>query len=197
MISNITFELLNKYYNINKKSVLEISKKLKCSQGRVNYWLDRYRIEKRSISEAIYIKNNPKGDPFKFTSPKNIEEAKLFGLGLGLYWGEGNKANKNTVRIGNSDPALLRRFIEFLEKFFKINKTDLKFHLHIFTDIDLNEAKSFWIRELRIKESQMYKPTITKSGSLGTYRNKSKYGVLTIYYGNTKLRDTIIRMLPL
>jgi len=190
-------KVLLRIYNDERKSTEEIAKKFHCSAGKINYWLRKYGISKRSISEAIYIKHNPKGDPFCFVSPKNLEEAELFGLGLGLYWGEGNKANKTTVRIGNSDPALLKKFIEFLVKFFNISKDALRFHLHTFSDIDIGEAQRYWIKQLGIKKGQLYKPFVSVTGKLGTYRNKSKYGVLTLYYGNVKVKNILTSLLPL
>jgi hypothetical protein len=187
---------IKKLYIEKKKSVSEIARILKCSEHRINYWLAKSRVTKRSISEAIYLKYNPKGDPFQFESPRNSGEAKLFGIGLGIYWGEGNKANKNTIKIGNSDPILLRTFISFLEKFFNINKKDLKFHLHLFSDINKNASINYWTKELKVGKNQFYKPTITITGKLGTYRNKSKYGVLTIYYHNIKARNLLMSLLP-
>ncbi|MDO8667585.1 MAG: hypothetical protein Q7K35_00615 [bacterium] len=195
--NEITFEYLNNLYIDQHKSASEISKLISCSPNRINYWLKKYKISKRTISEAVYIKHNPDGDPFEFISPKNLEEAKLFGLGIGLYWGEGNRANKNTVRLGNSDAALLNKFIEFLIKFFNINKKDLKFHLHTFSDINIDEALMYWTKKLKVEKKQFYKPFVTKSGSLGTYKKKSKYGVLTVYYGNIKLKNKLISLLPL
>ncbi len=193
----LSYQKLYNLYIKNRKSVSEIGSRLGCSQGKINYWLSRYKIKKRDISEAIYIKHNPKGDPFSFKGPKNIKEAILFGLGIGLYWGEGTKANKTTVRLGNSDPILLKTFIRFLIKFFRIKKEDLKFHLHIFTDIDTGKATKFWIDELDIKKEQFYKPTMTQTGKLGTYRKKSEYGVLTVYYGNIKLKKVLMNLLPM
>lgn len=185
---------LKKLYLKNHKSVPEIAKLLKCSDSRINYWLIKHHISKRTISEAIYIKHNPRGDPFKFHLPKNLKEAILFGLGVGLYWGEGNRANKNLVKIGNTDPALLKIFIQFLIEISNIKKSDLKFHLQIFSDINIKEAVKFWMKELGIKKKQMYKTTITKTGAIGTYRKKSKYGVLTVYYANTKLRNILVNL---
>lgn len=190
-------EYLVRLYSTEQKSVAEIAEKVHCSEGRINYWLLRYKIPKRSISDAIYIKHNPEGDPFSLVLPKNLKEAELFGLGLGLYWGEGTKADKSTVRLGNSDPALLRKFIKFLIKFFNIRKEDLKFHLHTFSDIDIDEAIEFWRKELNINRDQFYKPFVTKTGKLGNYRKKSKYGVLTLYYGNVKLKNLLVSLLPL
>lgn len=194
---SLSKKILQHQYSSQKKSVAEISKLHHCSQNKINYWLSKYGIEKRSISEAVYIKNNPNGDPFKFILPNNIEDAKLFGMGIGLYWGEGNKLNKNVVRLGNSDPALLKIFINFLIKFFNIDKRDLKYHVHIFSDIPTEVALAFWKKQMEAKDKQFYKPTITISRKLGTYRKKSEYGVLTVYYANTKLRNKLISLLPL
>ncbi len=175
----------------------EIAKGLRCSLHKVSYWMEKYKIKRRSISDAVYLKKNPDGDPFKIRAPKNLEEAKLFGMGLGLYWGEGTKADKGSVRLGNTDPSLLRKFMDFLVKFFEIKRSDLKFGLQLFTDINIKEALDFWVKSLKIKYSQVGKPVITISGSIGTYRKKSKYGVLTIYYHNKKLRDILVNMLPM
>ena len=196
-MNTILVSKIKKLYLIQNKSVSVIAKKMGCSENKVNYWLSKENVKKRSISEAIYIKHNPKGDPFKFIPPVNSEEAKLFGMGLGLYWGEGTKANKSTVRLGNSDAELLNVFIKFLITFFKIRKKDLRFHLHIFTDIDMDEAYKYWIKKLKVKKEQFYKPIVTKTGKLGTYRKKSKYGVVTVYYCNKKLRDLLVNSLPL
>lgn len=196
-MSSITHQQLRKLYIDEKKSVSEIAKVMNLSETGVNYWFKKFDIPKRSISEAVYIKHNPKGDPFTFVLPNNKEDAKLFGLGIGLYWGEGTKADKGSVRLGNSDPAIMRTFIKFLITFFNIDKSDLRFHLHTFTDIDLGEAKSYWQKELKVKENQFYKPTVTITGKLGNYRKKSKYGVLTVYYANTKLRNILVDLLPM
>jgi len=188
---------LYKLYQKKQKPVSEIAGLFDCSENKINYWLAKYGIKKRSISEAIYIMHNPNGDPFSFKAPKNIEEAKLFGMGVGLYWGEGTKANKTAIRLGNSDPALLRTFTNFLVKFFKIKKEDLRFHLHIFSDINSEKATNFWIEQLGIRRYQLYKPTITKTGKIGTYRKKSEFGVLTLYYCNSKLKKVLMNFLPM
>lgn len=174
----------------------EVAKVLQCSPHKVKYWLEKYKIPRRRYSEALYLKNNPDGDPFRFTAPQNLKEAELFGIGVGLYWGEGNKANKGSVRLGNTDPLLIKKFIEFLVVIFHIKKEDLKFSLQIFSDINPSAAMDFWVKQLRIRRSQFYKTTVTRSGSIGTCRKKSRYGVLTVYYHNRKLRDLLGTLLP-
>lgn len=158
--------------------------------------MEKYKITRRSRSEATYTKKHPNGDPFKFNPPGNIAEAKLLGLGLGLYWGEGNKLNKTSIRLGNTDPQLIKVFIKFITHIFGVRKQDLRFGLQIFTDINPEQALYYWINELGVKQEQFCKPTITVSGSIGTYRHKSKFGVVTVNYHNKKLRDLLVSMLP-
>ncbi len=166
-----------------------------CSVNKVQYWLTKYAIPRRSIGDAIYQWHNPDGDPFLYDPPRTAADHALFGMGIGLYWGEGTKANLGAVRLGNTDPALLATFLAFLIRFFRIRKEDCRFGLQIFTDIDPDEALDFWIKRLKIHRRQFYKVTITLSGSIGTYRRKSRYGVLTIYYSNKKLRDALVALL--
>lgn len=184
-------ELEELYFN-NGLSSPSIAKLLGCSQHRVNYWLHKHGIQKRSISDALYKKWNPNGDPFTVRHPKTIEEATLFGLGIGLYWGEGTKANKNSVRLGNSNPALIKKFVEFLERFYQIDKSKLHFGLQIFGDMEAQEALRYWIKFLGISRKQFYPSiVVTPHRGVGNYRMKTKHGVLTVYFNNKKLRDIL------
>ncbi len=189
----LTKDRLTRLYLVEKKSVSAIAKEYQCSEGRVNYWIKKFSIPKRTISEAVYIQNNPKGDPFRVRKPQTDQEWFLYGIGIGLYWGEGNKLNDHAIRLGNTDPDLLLIFLKFLKTFFNVDAERLRFGLQIFSDIDPSVAKEFWIRKLSISSKQFQKVIVSKSlHKRGTYRKKSQYGVLTIYFSNTKLRDTIV-----
>ncbi len=183
-------KLLERWYIQNKKSVRDIARFSHCSDGKVNYWLQKYSIPKRSISEAIYLKHNPKGDPFAALQVNR--DSFIFGLGLGLYWGEGTKRNLDQVRLGNTDPYLVRSFVLFLRKAYAIDESRLRFALQIFRDMDQVKEERFWQTFLKVSAKKFYKTINTRSGSIGTYREKSKHGVLTIYFNNKKLRDILI-----
>jgi hypothetical protein len=61
--------------------------------------------------------------------------------------------------------------------------------------MDPEQAEHYWMRELGFKPEQFTKTTVTPSRGKGNYKNKTKYGVLTIRYHNKKLRDKLIEML--
>jgi hypothetical protein len=155
-------EILTDLYFKKGKSMQEIATSMSCSLHTVAYWMDRYCIKRRSRSDALYIKNNPSGDPFSVRKIESMEDAKLLGLGLGLYWGEGNKKNKNSIRLGNTNPRLIRSFIEFLVVIFGVNVSKLKFGLQIFSDIDEGQALDFWLENVKkfgIGRDQFFKVT--------------------------------------
>lgn len=179
-------------------SVASIASRLKCSQNKINYWLSKYGIPKRSISDALYLSHNPDGDPFKVRKADSLDSALLLGLGLGLYWGEGNKRNPNTIRLGNTDPLLIKKFIKFLRVILGVPILKLRFGLQIFSDMNPNKALGFWLRHLKshgVSRGQFQRLVITQARSIGTYRQKSKYGVLTVYCGNIKLKHILDKML--
>ncbi len=189
----IAKSVLEKMYTQDKLSSRAVARKLKCSEHKVNYWLEKHGIPKRTISDALYSSWNPNGDPFEVRQPNSIEEAKLYGLGIGLYWGEGTKRDKNSVRLGNSDPRLIRKFLIFLRHFYQIDERKLRFGLQVFGDMNKKKVLSFWAHSLGVSKEKFF-PTIivTPYRGVGNYRHKTRNGVVTIHFSNRKLRDIIV-----
>lgn len=177
-------------------SATTIAQNLHCSENKINYWLKKYSISKRSISEAMYLKRNPNGDPFRFDYPKTTEGIKLLGMGIGLYWGEGNKADRNSVRLGNSDPDLINKFIEFLIKICQVSPDKLRFGLQVFSDTDPEKVLDYWVKIIKFPKKQFLpKVVVTPTRGAGSYRRKSEYGVLTVYVHNKRLKNMLVDML--
>ena len=137
------------------------------------------------------MRRYPKGGPFKVSLPLFCPSSFLYGIGLGLYWGEGTKSNKHSIRLGNTDPRLIKKFLEFLVTIYEIDQSKLQFGLQIFSDMDPQKAMKFWQTILGVQSSRFQIVIVTKSGRVGTYRNKTQHGVLTIYFNNKKLRNVL------
>lgn len=172
--------------------MLEISRKLDCSANKISYWMKYHNLKRRTISESVYVKCNPSGDPFSFRAPVTKQEQFLYGLGLGLYWGEGTKANKYSVRLGNTDPKMVLIFISFLETFFNVPRKDLRYGVQVFSTMKAADVLSFWMKELSASKNQFMKVVITPKRGEGSYGRKIEHGVLTIYYHNKKMRDILV-----
>lgn len=184
-------KVLKNLYLVKKLSSFEIAKKFNCSEHKINYWLSVYKIPKRTISEAIYQKNNPEGDPFIFSYPKSLKKMFLFGLGLGLFWGEGTKRGRHAVRLSNSDPILIKKYIDFLVDIYRIDKNKLRFQLQTYDDLNVDDQIKFWRKHLQVKKSQFYKSSILVRRGRGTYLEKMKHGVVIVNFNNMKLKNLI------
>ena len=171
-------------------SMMEIAQEIGHSLSGVKYWMDKLNIPRRSRSEANYLKYNPAGDPFKIKKLKTRKDIELFNLGIGLFLGEGTKKTKHHVILTNTNPKILKLFLKFLKEICGVKNRKIKVALNIFDDVDLKEALSFWRKSLRISSS-MFRTSIIRKSRGGTYKNKSKYGTLTIYVSNTKLKKLI------
>ena len=170
--------------------MMEIAEKTHLSYHQVVYWMKNYNISRRTRSEANYLKYNPIGDPFRIKKIKTKRDSKLFNLGIGLFLGEGTKKNKFSVMLSNSDPKIIKLFLAFLTNICGVQRDKLKAALNVFDDVDLQEALNFWQKETKIPKERFTKSTIRKARD-GTYKNKSKYGTITVYISNTKLKQFI------
>ena len=191
----ISKSILFTLYTKKSKSMKEIAEILGCSLHKVSYWMGKHSLSRRTISDAVYKRANPNGDPFSVRAPHTPREWMLLGMGLGLYWGEGTKSDASSVRLGNTDPKLIKTFLSFLKTLFGVDAKDCRFGLQIFSDINPETAVTFWSGELGVNPSQFQKVVITRPRGRGTYRHKLEYGVLTVYYHNKKLRNIIMNEL--
>ena len=183
-------KLLVNLYNISKLSVSEIADTLHTSEGTVNWWMKKHEIEKRNRSDANYLKYNKNGDPFHISNIDSIEAGIIYGLGVGLFWGEGNKVNRTSLRVGNTDSDLIKTYVKFLREFCKVDESRIRFGLQLFNDSDPDKAMHYWLKKLNVSRSQfMDKISSIPTQGKGTYKKKNKYGVVTVYVNNIKLVD--------
>jgi hypothetical protein len=157
--------------------------------------MNKYGIERRSRSDANYMKYNPNGDPFKIKTHLNNEERFLRGLGLGIYWGEGTKTSKYSVRVANTDVGIIKKFREFLLIICGLKLNKITYSLICFNDANPIVARNYWSKELGILPEKFGKITIIPKQGKGTYKHKSLCGVCTIQASNIKLRSWMMDQL--
>ena len=188
----ISKEQLEQLYCDKQFSMAEIAQALDCSINKVVYWMERYQIPRRHREEANYIKHNPDGDPFKIKSLETDDDRELFQLAIGLYIGEGTKGTKGNqrVRLANTNPQVIRAFLRFLRETCGVEEEKIFAWINIFDDVNLEEAQIYWEQVTGLPRSQFHKPMVRSSHG-GNYKNKSKYGTLTVGINNSKLMGQI------
>lgn len=114
--------------------------------------------------------------------------------GLVMYWCEGDKSvESHTYRVGltSCDSAMLKLFVQWLEEFYKVGKAQLKVRLHFWPDVNEEEAKAFWAKELEIPISNFTK-SWTKPRGRGLTKRNHPNGVCRVSVSSKKLLQLII-----
>ena len=83
--------------------------------------------------------------------PESNNEILELALAM-LYLGEGAKADKS-LRLGNSNPMIVRFYVDTLERLYNLNRNSFRIALHLRADQDENQIKEFWSKELDISIS--------------------------------------------
>jgi len=177
---------LKNLYEDERLSAKQIADRLDVTEPTVVYWLDKYRIRKRSISEAIYQRINSSGDPFKVKMDLSFDEEKLKVAGLMLWATEGSRKSKHTVYTSNSDPNLIKLFVKFLLGICQVRKDKIRLRVLYYPNMEMSiaEVKNFWSQETGLPENQININTYTANHD---YRSISRYGTATVAVSNIKL----------
>ncbi len=110
----------------------------------------------------------------------NIDVAKI-SLAM-LYVAEGSKSTRGTVDFGNSDPNIIRLFMELLKKCYPIDQKKFRLVVQCRADQDILFLEDFWSKLTKISISQFYKTSVDPR-TIGKPSRKLDYkGVCRIYY---------------
>jgi len=102
-----------------------------------------------------------------------------------LYWCEGGKNEKDSLRFINSDPALIRTFLIFFRKSFITDHKKFRVLLHLHKYHNEKRQKEFWSSLTKIPKNQFLK-SFRKQNT--AKRIKENYpGCATIYYYDVRL----------
>jgi len=167
------------------KSIYDIARMLNLKPTTISYWCKDIRLSDSLIKK---ISNNGKKKARRamliYTEKQRMERLhrqaterkvgrKLLGrlshrdltmVGLGLYWGEGYKGINGELGFTNSNPDIIRFYLNWLV-ILGISKKNLIFRLTI-NNIFMNQEKRlkrFWFTKLGVRESQFTKTTLIKS----------------------------------
>lgn len=165
---------------------------MRLNASRVRWVLKKYKIQKRTISEAVrqlYITKFDKKE-FLLNTKLTPEQEKLKLAGIMLYWGEGTKKGHN-VALANSDPVMVALFVRFLREICGIDENRLHITLHHYLDQNEPSLKKFWSKSLEIPLEQFYR-SYAHLNTKGSYKKKSQYGTVSVQYSDVALLKVII-----
>jgi hypothetical protein len=182
----------------------KIQSQVKVSKSTLSLWLRTMPLSHAQI-QMLRGKNPKRIEKYKETmrvkrearATKMLENVtRHFGAlskrelelaGLFLYWGEGTKAADATVAMTNTDPDVLRFFLKWLNRF-GIKNTEVKVVLHLYKDMDVENATKFWSAYLKVPRICFRKPYIKDSKLSGlSYKSGFGHGTCSVIYYDQEL----------
>ena len=183
----VSKDVILKLYKDNLMSVQTIADYLNIKRASLDKAFTYYGIPLRSKQDQSYLQH---GKNFKIKTNMSLQDMHLYGLGIGLYWGEGNKTDPYSVRLGNTDASLIVLFVKFLKEICRIHDDDIRFGLQLFNDADQQKSLAYWMTMLNCTSDSFHKTisAIPPQGK-GTYTRRNMHGVLQVYVSNKKFKE--------
>jgi hypothetical protein len=99
-----------------------------------------------------------------------------------LYLGEGSKTHKASLMFGNSNPDIIKLFLDLLRYCYNINEEKFRCTVQCRADQDIKKLESFWSELTKIPRGQFYGARIDPR-TMGKKTKKINYkGVCRIDY---------------
>jgi transposase-like protein len=114
--------------------------------------------------------------------------------GCMLYWAEGSKS-RNSVVFTNSDPAMVRFFVDFLRRYFALPPTAFRVACNLYADHSQRvvEIENYWLTRLDLPRASLRKSTVntySRSSQLKR-RNLLPYGTCRVVVHRTEVVQAI------
>jgi transcriptional regulator with XRE-family HTH domain len=118
----------------------------------------------------------------------------VHAAGCMLYWAEGDKA-RNQARMSNSDPHLLRFFVDFLRRYFEVSDDDIRINCHLFADHveHQRDIEQFWLDQLGLTPRSLRKSFVNvySPSSKRLRVNMLPYGTCRVGVSRTSVVQSI------
>lgn len=187
-------------------SINEIVDELKVSKASVSTWVrdveltlkQRQALTSRGFSVAAVDKRrknridntNRRHQVVVEAAKSNIgslSRSELMLVGAALYWGEGNKSNRNVAGIANSDPDVIKIMMRFFIEICEVESKKFRGLVHTFSHLNAKEAEKYWSNISGIPSSQFYKTYSKPSSASKGKRDTLPYGTFQIYVCDTNV----------
>jgi transcriptional regulator with XRE-family HTH domain len=192
-------------------SVREIQRRLKVSKSSVSLWVRDVPLTADQL-EALRRINGRHPRQLK-AAARNAELGRarrrvyqaegralarrgeaLHASGCMLYWAEGDK-NRNSARIANSDPEVLRFFVRFVRTYFGVDGARIRVTCNLFADHleRQREVEQFWLDTLGLPHSSLCRSIVNvySKYSEKKRRNRLPYGTCRLCVNSTHVTQSI------
>ncbi len=135
-------------------------------------FLKEWSVKRGGSRKRKLLKENQAFDEAKNLVGKLSEKDKLLFLSA-LYWGEGSKKD---FGLSNTDPRLIKFFVNGLRQVFGIDDHRLRISLRLYEDLDKEKCLNFWSEVVNIPRENFVSINILN----GKKRGKLEYGMCRV-----------------
>lgn len=203
-------DVKEKVIDLRKKgmSYSQIKEKVTVSKSTLSLWLREFPLSSEKIIE-LRDKSPKRIENYRNTMKKKREERfeqvyqkvskdirklskrELFLFGIALYWGEGGKTKNTELSMSNTDPAVLKYFLLWLQSL-GADRTKLRVRLQLYNDMTEKKEIEYWSKELSLPRNVFKKSYIKKSNqSHLSYKQRFFHGTCNISYGDVHMSEYI------
>jgi hypothetical protein len=169
----ITKQLNEKHLAANRNRILQINSSKRLAT------INRHNAYRREAQDEF----------------NKLLENPLFIFGLGLYWGEGEKAANGRVSLINSDTRMVKTIKHFYVRVLKIPTFRLRAGLFIYEDHCPTETLTYWSKALKLPRKQFIK--IQTLPSRSKTDKKVRYGMCSLYFSSVELHIKMMEWIDL
>ena len=186
-IEKSQYKKIKKMYT-EGNTMSDIAKYFKVPLDAIVYAMRKAKIPRRSMSMVQKIRFIKKPASFQIRKINNEKSKKILIAGLMLYWAEGHKEKEyrpgTGVQFTNSDPQMIRLFLNWLDKNCGIKASEITFSIYIHENSKNRSEllREYWAGITGFKKDdflQLY----FKKGNIKTLRKNvgnSYFGVLRV-----------------
>jgi hypothetical protein len=191
-------------------SYSQIKQILKVSKSTLSGWLKEFPLSEERIRE-LRDHNEQRIENYCRTRRRQKEERlekcykdvkqglfpirdrELYLAGIFLYWGEGSKTASAEIALSNTNPAMIKFFMYWLNTIIKIPKEKMNVRLYLYNDMNIAMETRYWSSKLNIPISQFKKPYIKKTLFKNVnYKGGFGHGTCNLRVFNARLTEKIL-----
>jgi hypothetical protein len=195
----------------NGLSMREIAARLSVSRSSVSLWVRDIALTEEQ-HEALRQRNpiyNGQLAGNSTTSARRRAERRSFqehgralarrgdathAAGCMLFWAEGSR-NQNSVRFSNSDPEMVRTFVDFLRRYFDLADEQIRLTCHLYADHAerQREIEHFWLDVTRLPEASLCRSVVNVYSKYSARKrvNMLPYGTCRVVVNRTSVVQSI------
>lgn len=159
---------INKKTGVSKTTILRYIKNITIKPEFYQTWLD-----KKKTSIALRKRNIDLAEKKADNIIKSLDDKESAIIAAMLYWAEGSKKD---FSLSNTDPQLIKTFLDSLKRVFHLNNEDFTISLRIYEDLNKEECLKYWSMVTGIKLDEHTSINILN----GSKNGKLRYGMCRV-----------------